>query len=63
MSGNSKGHRQSTLCVDEYPEGVCGEKEGGDGAVLYHIMVPGIDGLEIPPHHRNRELSCVMCTK
>ena len=62
MSGNIKGHRESTLCIDEYPEGVCGEEEGGDGAVLYH-MVAGKDGLEIPVHHRNREISCVVYTK
>ena len=62
MSGNAEGHRQSTLCVDEYPEGVCGEEEDGDGAELYH-MVAGEDGLDITPHHRDGELSCVVCTK
>ena len=62
MTSHAERYRQSAVCVDEYPEGVCGEEDNTGGALLYH-MVAGENGLDSPPYSKHEELSCVVCTK
>ncbi len=65
MSEGSKwGGRHSTMfeCVDKDPDAVPGENANTNPAVMYHVEAV-CNGIDCPPYHAEKELTCVVCTK
>lgn len=50
-------------CVDEDPEYVPGEARDVNGALLHTVEVVCNTGIDCPPYHTGKELTCVVCTK
>ena len=56
-------HNRSTFeCVDMAPETAAGGEANQDGAVFYHVE-PRCGSLPCPPYDKQKEMTCVVCTR
>ena len=62
MTAAHNAHRTATACVDSNPQVVRGEAANTDGALFYFTEAE-CNGIECPPYDREKELTCVVCTK
>ena len=51
------------VCVDKSMEVIPGSEALTGGAWIFHVEADCTTGLPCPPYDRNKELSCVVCTR
>ena len=56
-------HRLQFECIDKDLEYVPGEARDTNGVLLHTVEVVCNTGINCPPYHTGKELSCVVCTK
>lgn len=61
-SAASPHHRTMYECMDWYPTSAPGSAKNKDGAVFYHVEA-SCNGVPCPPYDKEKELTCVVCTK
>ena len=63
--GDHHNHKhQTTLeCVDEDPEYIPGEVENKNGGLFYFTRSVCNQGLQCPPYHVSKAITCVICTQ
>ena len=65
-TGNTNHHRSTFECVDAQPEYINGHFGDTNGALFYFIK-PDCEGAgtiaHCPPYVKDRQLTCVICTK
>lgn len=63
MTAGSHANRHSKTfeCVDSSPESIAGHNAYDPGAILYHVE-PSCKGLPCLPYHREKELTCAVCS-
>ncbi|XP_065175962.1 uncharacterized protein LOC135805790 isoform X2 [Sycon ciliatum] len=60
-SGNN--HRSEYVCVDDHFETLPGYHGNTDGAHLWPVEAGCGIGLDCPPYHAEKELTCAVCTR
>ena len=65
LMGNWYGNEHPTMfeCVDRYPQSVPGSIADTNGALFYHVEVKCNVGIPCPPYDKQKEVTCVVCTK
>ena len=61
-AANTGHYRTMYECMDRYPESAPGSYLNRDGAVFYHVEA-SCNGVPCPPYDKEKELTCVVCTK
>ena len=55
-------HRTMFECMDQSPQSVPGSAVNTNGALFYHTEVK-CNGIPCPPYDKQKEVTCVVCTK
>ena len=63
MTAHYRYHSQTFECVDRDAEAAPGGHGNTNGGLFYHVESSCHTNLRCPPYDRNKELTCVVCTK
>ena len=63
MTERKTHFRNSIICVDKAGESIYNSAPSTNGATLYMLEATCTHGLPCPPYHREKELTCAVCTK
>ena len=63
MSARYGHYRTEYICVDKDQDSVRGSSRNTNGALVYHVEVACHYGIPCSPYNRQKELTCVVCSR